>query len=69
MPVVIEGLAFGESGDERGEKCYAKEPVGELNQEGVARLIDVVGYAFEVEDNGKFAHPETRNEVLATVLE
>lgn len=69
LPIVSEGLTFGEGGNDGGEEGYAEEPVGELDEEGVAGFVDVVGYAFEVEDDGEFAHPETRSDVLAEILE
>ena len=65
MPIVIEGLAFGQRGNDAGEEGYAEEPVGDLDEEGVAGFVDVVGYAFEVEDDGEFAHPETSGFLLA----
>lgn len=66
---MVEGLAFGQRGNNADKKGYAKEPVGELDEEGIAGFVDVVGYAFEVEDDGEFAHPETRGCLLAVFLE
>lgn len=65
LPIIIEGLAFSQGGNDAGEKCYAEKPVGELDEEGVAGFVNVVGYAFEIEDDGEFAHPETESCLLA----